>query len=329
MEGKRIDWLDTSRGLAFLMVIYSHLEFCNHDLMRYFSPVFLTTFFFVSGYLYKSNSSFMKVFEQRTRTLFIPFIIYGTLLIALRYLYTTMDELASFDTYFLQMLFQYEPESRFIWFIPALYVYSLLFYWIEKHFNSPRELLVASLLFFTVNYVLSYFFHISKLPYTLHTAGFGCAYMGFGKVYRHYETIIDKHLGLHKMIIVFISYILFVFVSPGISYCGSPYLVDSIVITIIGLSILIFASKRLKTKCKFLLFIGSNSLLYFCLHGKVYAILESLVHKHCCLYLLDNAMFCNIMGIALTFADAVILIIPIVIINRYIPFTIGRGYKLW
>ncbi len=327
MEGKRIDWLDTSRGLAFLMVIYSHLEFCNQDLMRYFSPVFLTTFFFVSGYLYKSKSPFMKVLEQRTRTLFIPFIIYGTLLIALRYLYTTRDELASFDTYFFQMLFQYEPESRFIWFIPALYVYSLLFYWIEKHFNSPQKLLVASLLIFTVNYVLTYIYPTSQLPYTLHTAGYGCAYMGLGKVYRHYETIIDKHLDLQKMIIVFISYPLFVFVSPGISYCGSPYLVDSIVITVMGLSILIYASKRFKTK--FLLFIGSNSLLYFCLHGKVYAILESCVHKYCGLFLLDNTMFCNIMGIALTFADAVILIIPIVIINRYIPFTVGRGYKLW
>lgn len=41
---KRIHWLDVSRGLAFLMVIYSHLEYSNDAVMRYFTPVFLTSF---------------------------------------------------------------------------------------------------------------------------------------------------------------------------------------------------------------------------------------------------------------------------------------------
>lgn len=324
MEGNRIAWLDTSRGLAFLMVIYSHLEFCNPGLMKYFSPVFLTTFFFVSGYLWKSGSSFMKVLEQRTRTLFIPFIIYGTLLIVLRYIFTTREVTASFNAYFFDMIFQYGPESRFIWFIPALYAYSLLFYWIEHYFNSPRKLLWASLILFFINWVL----HLPVLPYTLHTAGFGCAYMGIGKVFRYYETDFDKYMTLRNIIIVLIGYVIFVSVSPYISYYGSAYLVDSIVITVLGLFILIFISKRLKAKSKFLLFIGSNSLLYFCLHGKVYAILQSLVHRFGNLYLSDT-MFCNIMGGAITFADAIILIVPIILINRYLPFTIGKGYKLW
>ena len=30
---KRIHWLDVSRGLAFLMVIYSHLEYSNDAVM--------------------------------------------------------------------------------------------------------------------------------------------------------------------------------------------------------------------------------------------------------------------------------------------------------
>lgn len=74
---KRILWLDVSRGLAFLMVVYSHLEYTNDSVMRYFSPVFLTTFFFVSGYLFKEKCSFSKVFEQRTRTLLLPFLALG------------------------------------------------------------------------------------------------------------------------------------------------------------------------------------------------------------------------------------------------------------
>lgn len=73
----RLKWLDIARGLAFLMVIYSHLKYKDDMVMRYFSPVFLTMFFFVSGYLFKENCTFSKVLEQRTRTLLLPFLTLG------------------------------------------------------------------------------------------------------------------------------------------------------------------------------------------------------------------------------------------------------------
>lgn len=73
----RLKWLDIARGLAFLMVIYSHIKYRDDMVMRYFSPMFLTMFFFVSGYLFKENCSFLKVFEQRTRTLLLPFLTLG------------------------------------------------------------------------------------------------------------------------------------------------------------------------------------------------------------------------------------------------------------
>ena len=75
---ERLNWLDSMRGLAFLMVIYYHLSTRNvGGIVPYFSPVFLTAFFFVSGYLTKSGLPFGKVLEQRTRTLFVPLLIFG------------------------------------------------------------------------------------------------------------------------------------------------------------------------------------------------------------------------------------------------------------
>lgn len=73
----RLKWLDIARGLAFLMVIYSHLKYKDDMVMRYFTPMFLTMFFFVSGYLFKENCSFAKVLEQRTRTILLPFLTLG------------------------------------------------------------------------------------------------------------------------------------------------------------------------------------------------------------------------------------------------------------
>lgn len=75
---ERKKWLDAMRGLAFLMVIYYHLSTRNAgSILNYFTPVFLTSFFFVSGYLTKDGFPFGKVLEQRTRTLFVPLLIFG------------------------------------------------------------------------------------------------------------------------------------------------------------------------------------------------------------------------------------------------------------
>lgn len=46
---ERIEWLDVTRGLAFMMVIYQHMTYCNETIMKYFTPVFLTTFFSCQG----------------------------------------------------------------------------------------------------------------------------------------------------------------------------------------------------------------------------------------------------------------------------------------
>lgn len=57
---KRINWVDVSRGLAFLMVIYYHLPMMDSGVMNFFQPVFLTTFFFISGYLFKGGNHFLR-----------------------------------------------------------------------------------------------------------------------------------------------------------------------------------------------------------------------------------------------------------------------------
>lgn len=79
------------------MVIYSHLEYCNPTVMRYLSPVFLTTFFFVSGYLFKENCSFKKVLEQRTRTLLLPFLLSGMVMIAMGQVLTFNERVPMLD----------------------------------------------------------------------------------------------------------------------------------------------------------------------------------------------------------------------------------------
>ena len=329
-KNNRIAWLDSSRGIAFIMVIYSHLEFHDVTLMKFFSPVFLTTFFFVSGYLFKSNTSFREILEQRTRTLFIPFLIYGTLLLLTRQLFSFREEVTPFKESFISMICQFDKESRFIWFIPALYVYSLLFYWINRFsLNNPKLLFILSSLLFSLNWFLCYLIEIPKLPYTLNTAGFGCAYMGLGKVYRHYESFFNTYFKKKYIIYLASFYTVMTYYFPPISFMGSKYMIDSLIITVIGLFIIVYFAKKDYISNKLILFVGSNSLLYFCLHGKVYALLQGGVHIFVPSEFLHNYIFCYTISILITLADVLVLILPILLINHYAAFTIGKGYKLW
>ena len=81
-ETNRIEWLDVARGLAIFFVIFGHASIGPQWLLLYAIPLFyMAMFFFVSGYLFKEKSSFSVVFEQRTRTVLLPYLFWGVVAI--------------------------------------------------------------------------------------------------------------------------------------------------------------------------------------------------------------------------------------------------------
>lgn len=118
----RKKWIDSIRGLAFLMVIFNHLDYDNTIIMRYFSPIFLTSFFFVSGYLFKERLSFSSVFEHRVRTLLLPFVILGSCMIVLSGLFSINTTHMGLVDSFVELFSQYgKAHINTMWFIPSLF----------------------------------------------------------------------------------------------------------------------------------------------------------------------------------------------------------------
>lgn len=72
-KGLRLKWLDISRGIAFLMVIYSHLEYKDDMIMRYFKPMFLTMFFLYQVICLKRNVLFQKCLSRGREHCFFRF----------------------------------------------------------------------------------------------------------------------------------------------------------------------------------------------------------------------------------------------------------------
>ena len=324
----RINWLDTSRGLAFLMVIYSHLEYCNDSIMRYFSPVFLTTFFFVSGYLFKERCSFSKVFEQRTRTLLLPFLSLGVIMILMSQV-LTFNEKVPFVEELKGLLFQ-NGKNELLWFVAALYVYSLIFYWIERFAVTPERLLFFSVILFIANEVVVWM-GIPRIPWHINSFGFACFYMGLGKYYKEKQMIIDKYVDNKRFVaVMFVIYILLISLFDlHISFYGSKFIIEALSVTLSGLVVMIYISKHINQKNRLMLFVGANSLFYFAFHGKCFSLLQTICHKLVTEDILSIYGTKDIIAFSIVILDALILILPAMFVNRYCPFILGKGFKLW
>lgn len=325
-KSNRINWLDTSRGLAFLMVIYNHLEYREvfKVIIPYYTPVFLTIFFFVSGYLTKSNVSFCKVLEQRTRTLLIPLIIFGLgggIILAL-----TRMKIGTFNQEIINAfkgVFYQINDYKVLWFIAALYVYSLIFYWVERWCKTPKILLIVCCTLFASNYVYTYLLKGPQLPWHIQYMGFGCFYLGLGKIYQTYENKIDKYLTWKIFIGCLITYFTWISIThTTIIYHGSPKGYDALILTLTGLIWIVYITKYWINNCRLLLFIGANTLIYFSIHRQILNIVQAIQIK----MNFEPSWWLNIIDVI---AIAIIIIIPTKIINKWIPQLTGKGFKLW
>lgn len=297
--------------------------------MHFFSPIFLTTFFFVSGYLFKEKCSFKQVLEQRTRTLLLPMLLLGGALIVLNQIITFNEPVPFMDR--VKGLICQNGENQLLWFIAALYIYSLIFYWIERFSKTINGLILISLLLFVLNVVYSIWLGLPNIPWHLSSAGFGCFYMGLGKVYRHYEAKIDALMSKSAICLLLVIYIaILCFYNVSISFGGSKYMIDALIITLLGLLVCVYLSKIILNHNRFLLFVGANTLFYFAFHGKVYSLLQTITEKLFIISDIEHTLmldFC--LGIFITFLDALILIPLALFVNKYIPQVLGKGFKLW
>ncbi len=69
MQGQRIQYIDAMRGLAMVLVVYSHIcRYCLGDKWMGWNDVFflfrLLCFFFISGWLFESWTAVEQCFDK-------------------------------------------------------------------------------------------------------------------------------------------------------------------------------------------------------------------------------------------------------------------------
>lgn len=318
----RIQWLDVCKGILIFFVILDH-SYPPRLYERFYTPFFLTMFFFVSGYTFSTKSSFKAFIVNKGRRLLIPFFVLGLSRI-LAYQAIDGGSIAQrLKGFVLQINGRYDE----MWFLSCMFSSSLLFYFIvnicrrQKQFSEEKLVLVISSVISILGFIDICVWK-TKFIWEIETACMMVSYMAIGYWYRRCKT--GAFHGLEKAVFVIplaIFYTCFVLLfgnEVNIHMQRFEYPILFIVSSLIAVPLIIYASKLLGRSWlrRALAFLGENTLFYYAYAG----VIRILLYAACGYLDLENEW---IIPIVCALLSAVLMAFPAWFVRKYLPFAVG------
>lgn len=339
MSEKRVIWVDIMKYLGIMLIMMLHLDSRTILVDRLAFPIYLPVFFFAAGYTYRHKPGFGPFFSKKVKTLLWPWLFFSVFNILLAQVFSLNQHLPLHKELALNFL-QIRGEFDGVWFVAALFVAFLLFYWII-HLNKGSWIRICGVSFGLSLALALYSWWMpgewfpwghNALPWHLESMGDAVLYMSLGYCLRNYwEERFDRIFTLGISGCVWVAYLLMVALLPvynrKITSFGTLCL--NYGSTLLGLVAVVTLCKRVSSN-RYINYVGANTLVYFALHGKAYSVMQKLLAKLIPgLYarILANMWTSTAMCLALTALLSVVLIIPAYIINRWFPFLLGRKRK--
>ena len=344
-QTKRIEWVDIVKYVCIMMVMLSHLETRTDIWYTFYSPFFLTAFFFVSGYVYKQKGTFKDFIYKKFRQLFVPWLVFSVFIIVLSQI-ITFNEHAGLWEELKQNFLQIRGKGDGMWFVAALFVAFIPFYFFIQQYEIrkmrggySRNWVIAIIVAWLLSFVSILYTRLvptsvfpwdsTALPWHLEYMFQAMFYMVLGYMFRYnIEAWFDKYTTVKLRIAALTIYLLLVFV-PYFCKIEMPMVVDifyGYLTSIIGIATLVSFAKTIKAN-KYVNYVGQNTLIYFALHGKALSLIQAILKKFAAGFystVLNSVAISSVFCLGLTIIISVILIIPTYIINRWFPFIVGR-----
>lgn len=350
-HGKRIEWVDVVKYVCIIMVMLSHLETRTDIWSAFFTPFFLTSFFFTAGYVYKPKKSFKEFLYSKFRQLFVPWLVFSVFDIVLSQI-ISFNAHGSLSEELKWNFLQIRGQGDQIWFVSALFVAFIPFYFFIKKYEKISEkvsgggdsknCLIAIILAWLLSFISILYTRLAPaerfpwnstaFPWHIEYMFQAMFYMVLGYMFRYnFEGLLDRHNTSKTRIAAVVLYALIVFV-PFLTRIEMPMMVDIVyqyAASFVGILTLIMIAKKIKCN-KYINYVGQNTLIYFVLHGKAYSVIQTVLKKVAAGFytaVLNNTVASSVFCLALSLILSVVLIVPAYIINRWFPFIVGRSRK--
>ena len=275
IDNKRIEYIDILRGIAMILVLIGHNDTI---LTKYIYSFHIPLFFFISGLTYKGNSASLKeVIKKRFRNIVIPYLKLSLFLYFLWILLMNFQGIVLYKNdilkNFIGIFYCQGADSMAwglqLWFLPCLFITSIIFYFISK-INKKVFILISIIAVSSVGFLLNDILRINFL-WSFDVALVGVLFYGTGFLLKNkLNTYKPQIVDFICMLISLVLLIIFNQLNGRVDMYSSQY--NNILLFIsnsfLGIYIIIIASKLIKQK-RIIKFVGINTIIILALHIRV------------------------------------------------------------
>lgn len=338
---KRIEWIDTAKGIGLLLVMFGHLHvpYMSTWIYTFHMPLF----FFLSGVVFSGGKySFKEFCIRRVKSLVVPYFCLGFVIYLFYVIVNAVigaeNSLYGTNIDMLKNLFIQEHFWT-IWFLACLFVVEILWYWIWKIFSrwtvAPAVISVSICIVGLLRYRLGY----GGLPWNIDVALVAQFFFYAGYCFRCNRQVQNYFEKMQKnTYIICLAIMLLINVVAGflcirlsgesldmsIGMYGNEVL--TILSALAGTLFIILISKKMNNR--FLTYLGQNTMVLFAWHSRIVIVLCGYIYKSLGLFQ-GHGLFERVMYSFVTLIIILVVLIPInAMIKKskvYFLFGIGRA----
>lgn len=280
VENKRLPYIDMCKGLLIIMVMIGHMQnvckelgvqndvFINIDHLEWFwGPFFMPAFFVITGFCSNFNKPYRKFLISNIKGILIPSFTLGVIASWIGLLYASDLSIGSFFHWGIRRFL----ISGGYWFLAALFLSKLSYYWINKISNR-----YAISIILIIMHIIGYFLFTNSICYNIwyfQHAMMLTLYLYVGQSLKELQISIKDKTLLFSWVafIALVGVVLLLgYESPHIAHnvtINNVLLIPHLIFSVWGAYMIIQTTKRLKEN-RLLIYLGQNSLIYYCIHIK-------------------------------------------------------------
>lgn len=313
---EKINYIDYSKGIAILFVIFGHVYSGNNIATTWIYSFHIPLFFIISGFLLKlnKNKDTKSMILKKFKSLMVPYILFSIISILGHYLINDLSYMILKKSIFNTItLFGVEA----LWFLPALFISESIFLYEKNNIDKNKYKILFYINIFLIIYI---FMLIDKKNYNSVIENFTIVlvrsivalfFINIG--YYLYKVISKINLKIYQIFILAIISVVFSKLNGSVNLYSVQFdnLFLYVLNSIIGSFLTISIAKKINGS-KALEFLGQNTLIIMATHQLIIeAILKSTLIKY-----LNGIIFIFII---------LLLEYPLIkIINKYLPFMLGK-----
>ena len=283
MAYKRLDFIDTARGLSILAVIIGHiiskqaplLENINAFLYAFHLPLF----FIISGFLFKADSSPKGFLLKKVKAYGIPYVFCSVVISCYYILIRAVDSgTGGLGVYILWMIKNFIVQTRFtvLWFLSVLFFAEILLYFFFVISKKKIVYMWIISVFFGISFMIYDICGLPALPWNIDTSFIVVPFLLFGFSLKKYNFFNLKIVEVSQITLLFLIFgVTCVAVNTYMTGGGhmdmfaSQYrFIPFVLLAAFSLSLFFLLLSR-KITIRSLRWLGANTMVFFAFHQAI------------------------------------------------------------